>query len=276
MKLKDQWFPITVPALIENDVFERAGLRLKKNFEMLGRNKKNKYLLAGRIWCVCGQRRAGEGPQRGKHLYYRCNDRVYSFPLPRSCKEGGINARISDEAVWQRIKMIMSSPELLSQQIKRWLENRKSISKSDSTVDIESTQNEIIKLQGQEDRYANAYSKNIISLEKFEEYVAPLRVKIREFENQIFQANLEKTPKNEILLPCKDEIETFAKEAARHLENLSFEVKKAIIGQTINKIIASRESLQVYGFISLNEIYVIFFSKYRNCGSAECGEVNAV
>ena|SRR3989338_2753041 len=124
----------------------------------------------------------------------------------------------------------------------------------------------VIKLQAQEDRYASAFSKEIISLAKFEEYVAPLRVKIREFENQIFQANLDKTPKNEILMPSYNEIEDFAKEAAQKLENLSFTSKQAIVRQVINKITASRESLQVYGQLSLNEIYVIFRSEYRHCG----------
>ena len=156
----------------------------------------------------------------------------------------------------------MSSPALLSQQIERWRE--KSNKNLDSTINIDSTQSEIFKLQTQEDRYAKAYSQEVISLEKFEEYVAPLRVKIREFENQIFQANLEKTPKNEILIPGKDEIKAFAKECAEKLQNLSFEVKQAFIRQTINQIIASRKSLQVYGITSLNEIYVKFFSQYRH------------
>jgi len=262
MRPKKEWFPITVPPIVDKDVFERAGLRLKKNFATLGRNKKNDYLLVGRIWCICGIRRAGEGPQHGKFLYYRCSDRINSFPFPSTCKEGGINARIADEAVWQKIKTIMSSPALLSQQIERWRE--KSNKNLDSTINIDSTQSEIFKLQTQEDRYAKAYSQEVISLEKFEEYVAPLRVKIREFENQIFQANLEKTPKNEILIPGKDEIKAFAKECAEKLQNLSFEVKQAFIRQTINQIIASRKSLQVYGITSLNEIYVKFFSQYRH------------
>jgi len=274
IKPKEQWFPIKVPVIIKKDIFERAGLRLKKNFETLGRNKKNDYLLAGRIWCKCGQRRAGEGPQHGKYLYYRCTDRVHSFPLPPNCEEGGINARIADEMVWKKIQIIMSSPELLIKQIERWRKSNKCNKNLNSTIDIESTQNEIIKLRAQEDRFANAYSKEIISLEKFEEYVAPLRRKINEFENQIFQANLEKNPKNEILIPGRDEIEEFAKECTKKLKNLSFRFKQAFIRQTINHITASRKSLEVYGITNLNEIYVKFFSECRNSRFAKCGKIH--
>ncbi len=277
---KDQWYKITsVPAIIKDkDLFERAGLQLKKNFQLLGRNKKNNYLLAGVIFCICGQRRAGEGPQHGKHLYYRCDDRVNCFPLPRTCAEGGINARIADEAVWQRIKMIMSSPELMNKQIGTWLKKKEINNKNlDSTIDTKDTQKEMNKLQTQEDRFAKAYSKEIISLEKFEEYTAPLREKIHGFKKQIIKAYLEKTPKNEILLPSQGEIESFAKEAMQQLKDLSFEVKRAIIRRLVNKVIASRKTLQVCGTINLSEIFYVFFcSEYRNRRPAECGEVHIV
>jgi len=95
-------------------------------------------------------------------------------------------------------------------------------------------------------------------------------VKIREFEDQIVKANLEITPKNEILLPSSDEIETFAKEATECLKNLSFELKQAFIRTVVNQATASRKSLQVYGLINISEIYVKFFSKYRNCWPSEC------
>ncbi len=275
MKARDEWIPIKVPALVDRDLFDRVGMKLKRNFEMLGRNKKNKYLLAGKIWCTCGRRRCGEGPQRGKHLYYRCTDRVYSFPLPRTCLEHGINARIVDEVIWQKIKAIMSSPKLLSEQIERLKESTKNISGLESTINIESTLFEIKKLQTQEDRLAKAYSEGVIPLEKFEEYVAPIREKIRDFENQIGKANLEKTPKNEILIPSSSEIEAFAKECREYLENPSFEMKKDIILSAISKTTASRESLQTYGMLNLSDIYVKFFTEYRNSGVAECGEIDA-
>ena len=41
--------------------------------------------------------------QRGKYLYYNCTNRVRSYPLPPTCIERGINARIADELVWQKV-----------------------------------------------------------------------------------------------------------------------------------------------------------------------------
>src|SRR5215831_5997897 len=110
-----------VPALINRDVFERTRAQLESNLALCQRNKKNEYLLAGKIRCVCGRTRSGEGPLRGKHLYYRCSDRAVSFPLPPKCCERSINARIADQLVWQQISGIMSSAQLLEVQVARWV-----------------------------------------------------------------------------------------------------------------------------------------------------------
>jgi len=67
----------------------------------------------------CGRSRTGEGPLKGKHLYYRCTDRVLRFPLPPECRERGLNARIADELVWRQLVQLMSSPELMRQQVER-------------------------------------------------------------------------------------------------------------------------------------------------------------
>ena len=119
---------------------------LKKNFELSARNKKNDYLLGGKIYCPCGQRRCGEGPQKGKHLYYRCNDRVFSFPLPRTCYEKGINARIADKLVWDKIESLMSSPELMMKQVERWMNNQRTKPLTQA-ADLESIEKEVRKLK---------------------------------------------------------------------------------------------------------------------------------
>jgi len=275
MRPKNDWHKIVVPAIVDEDVFVRAGLQLKKNFELLGRNKKNDYLLAGVIFCSCGHRRTGEGPQHGKHLYYRCTDRVYSFPLPPNCREKGINARIADEAIWQRVKTIMSTPELMLKQIERYIKEGRNKGASGSTIDMESTQTELVKLQVQEDRIAVLYSRELITLKKFQEYVEPVREKIRQFEDQIIKANLEKTPKNEILLPNPKEIAIFAREAEHKLENLDFGRKQLLVRKAVNKIIASPGTLQVYGFLNLSEIHVFLFTNDRHCRFTKCGKIHA-
>lgn len=278
MKPESQWIAanIPVPAILEDkSLFDRTKEQLRTNFATLGRGKKHSYLLSGKIFCPCGKRRTGEGPQRGKFLYYRCTDRVYSFPLPRSCKEHAINARIADEAVWQRLKTIMSSPKLLHEQIEKW-SGKEGNKNFDSTINIKSTEEEIEKLKKQESRIADLYAKEKISLEEFENFVAPIRKKIGEFKDQIVKANLEKTPKNAIMLPSGNEIETFAREVVQYLENPNFETKQMIIRSALSQATAWHRSLQTYGVLNLGEIYVKLQTEYRNCRPTKCWKIDIV
>lgn len=277
MNPEGKWMYIKVPRIIEDDnLFNRAGQRLKENFAILGRNKKNEYLLAGKIWCTCGRRRAGEGPQRGKHLYYRCTDRVYSFPLPRSCNVGGINARIVDKMIWERIKQIMSTPEIMRTYAEKWIKNHEIDNANRSIIDSEGAKNELLKLKNQEDRYTKAYSEGIISIERLKEFLSPLKDKISLLEKNLAQACIEQKPKLDMTLPNEEEIKLFAKESIDYLDNLNFTSKKDIIRKAITTIYSNQKDLQAHGCINLNEIYVKFITIHRNCRSAECGEVHAV
>jgi len=113
IKPKEEWIPIPCLKIIDEDLFFRAQKQLKINFELCERNKKNEYLLADLIRCICGSTRAGEGPQKGKHLYYRCTSRVKSYPQPTKCEGRGLNARIADKLVWDKVRGLMSSPQLI-------------------------------------------------------------------------------------------------------------------------------------------------------------------
>ncbi len=266
---EEEWIKIPTPAIIDVDLFMRAQSQLKVNFELSNRNKKNQYLLANRMWCICGDRRTGEGPQHGKYLYYRCTNRVHSFPLPPKCAERGINARIVDTLVWQKLAMIMSSSELLSQQIKRLLGNKRS--KMDiSAIDIEVVKKSILKLKNEEERYTKAYGTGLISMEKLKEYIAPLRDKIFSLEAQIVQAQKETGRINEFTLPKENDIKIFAQKAVKVLQNLNFEAKRGIILNVVDKVIGIKTELRVMGYlpVDMNNYGLQTINGYS--GASEC------
>ncbi len=274
MKPESEWIKIPTPRLIEDDLFFRAVARLQSNFEMSSRNTKNDYLLAGKIWCTCGKRRAGEGPQRGKHLYYRCTDRVKSFPLPPTCKEAGLNARIVDKLLWDKVSNLMSSPELLVKQAERWLNNKRKGSPT-STINIEETEKEIAKLKIQEDRYAKAYGVGAITLEQFGDNTKPVKDKIALFENQLLKARSESERVSDATLPKQSEIQIFTQKAAKQLYNLKFNEKKAIVRNVIDKVVGKVGELQVYGYIPVTS-NINVCTEDRNRWFTKRGEVHAL
>ncbi len=262
---EDEWIKIPTPRIIDDNLFIRAGDNLTRNFELSSRNKKNDYLLGGRIYCTCGKRRCGEGPQKGKHLYYRCSDRVYSFPLPRSCYQKGINARIADDLVWSKISQMMSSPKLMSEQVERWMNNRQ-LESAFNPDNLELLEKEVSKLKDQEDRYNKAYGAGAFNLEKLKEYNLPIKQKVALVEAQISDQKQKARELNVSSFPTKEQIELFAEKSLQALKTLSFEAKKCIISGILEKVVGNQDKLQVCGYIPIiKQNDVEYFTNDWNC-----------
>ena len=247
---KEEWIIIPVPVIIERELFERTRAQLATNYALCKRNKKNPYLLAGKIRCMCGRTRSGEGPLKGRHLYYRCTDRVLRYPLPPECRERGLNARIADELVWQRMVQLMSSPELMRQQVERRVGSLESAA-SRPVDDITAIEREVDKLKEQASRYNTAYGAGVFTLEQLRECVTPVNDKIKGLEAQIAEARDQRQVMEADVPPSVDDIERFASKAREGLSGLNFEQKRAIVMNTVDRVIGTQRGLQVLGYISI-------------------------
>lgn len=260
-KPQEEWITIPIPAIIEPALFEKAGQQLKTNFALCQRNKKNEYLLSGIIKCDCGRPRAGEGYYNKPNLYYRCTDRVLNFPLPPTCEEKGVNARIADELVWKKIVGLMSSEKLMAEQAERWFKNRQDKNKT-ALVDVEVLKREIEKLQTQAERYNKGYGAGAFTLEQLKEYTTPIRDKISQLEIQIANSNKE-TNHVGLQMPSGAEMAVFAKQAKKTLHDLKFPAQREIVLNIVEKVISTRDHLQVIGNIPINQ-YVGFKTNNRH------------
>ena len=270
---KSEWLTVPVPAIIDPDIFERARKQLEDNFAMCQRNKKNEYLLSGRIECSCGGRRSGEGILKGKHLYYRCNNRVLNFPLPPTCKEKGINARIADNLVWKKISALMTSPELLLKQVERWYgDQRKKV--ETAFTDTSLLKVEIEKLKIQEERYNKAYGLSVFSIEQLKEYTTPIREKINQIEIQIGVAVQKANEQKVGQPPTKSDIEAFAQNVKKTITNLNFSQKRAIVLSTVEKVVSTKDHLVVSGYIPVQNYGYKTINRY--CRASKRWEINTL
>lgn len=266
---KENWYMVEVPAILDKEQFYRVKGKLRNNFLMSRRNRKNQYLLAGKLWCSCGRRRCGNGRQKDKHLYYRCNGRIHDFPLPATCNEGAVNVGVADKLVWQRISSLMSSPELMEKQVERWFKARKTTGLSPASQ-INDLQKESAKLSDQIERFNKAYGAGLITLEQLKEYTAPLKERYLVVIEQLSAARQTSQQAESMSTPTKAEIKAFARKATDLLfKNLSFDRKREIVLSTIDRVVGTQKELQVYGHIPVTN--VIFCSIHRNRRSAERG-----
>ena len=270
-KPENEWIIIPTPKIIEEDLFKRAQERLSSNSQMSVRNTKNEYLLSHKIWCVCGCRRAGEGPQNGKYLYYRCTDRVKSFSLKSNCSAKGLNARIVDDVIWKKIVTLLSSPELLYKQAERWIDKASS-NKATSTVDTTETHLEINNLKEQEARYNKAYGAGVIELDQLKESLFPIKNRIILLKKQIDTAKIEVQSAVGGKLPRKDEVKDFVDNTVSLLKDLNFKSKQEIVRRLVEKVAGNHEKLTITGYIPISNINV--FTNNRHCWFAQCRQIN--
>jgi len=298
MKPETEWIKIKTPEFIDKELFDKVQIQLKTNNSFAVRNKKNEYLLAGKIWCTCGKRRTGEGPMKGKHLYYRCSNRVYSFPLERTCFEKGTNARISDVLAWKKISEMMTSPELLMKKAQMYLNSLNNKNHGQS-VDTSKITGEISKLKAEEDRYNKAYGAGIYSVEELRTHILPLKEKIAMLEAQISKAEFQHSENKKPVLPTLDEIKLFTDRARQGLKDLNFSEKQGIVRRVMNTIVVTQEELFGSGRIDITNLsyvkhetgnssrlnatsnkftsnYVEHKTSHRHCGVTERRKIHTV
>jgi len=259
----DQWIKIAVPPILDRDLFFRVQERLKSNFALAQRHTKNHYLLGGKLWCGCGNRRTGSAARQGKHLYYGCIGKVRNFPFPSTCEDRAVNARIADDLAWRKISQLMSSPESLRRQIQRWLEKRQSkVERAD--VDADFMKREIVRARNEEDRYNKAYGVGLLSIDQLREYTLPVHEKISLLEAQLAKASTNATAAAEINPPSREQIEKFAAKATTMLKHLNFEAKRAIVRSIVERCVISRDELRINGYIPLENSNVELCSNHRH------------
>jgi len=265
---------IPVPVIIDKELFFRTGKRLDINFELSRRNRKNEYLLSQKIYCVCGRRRTGEGIMHGKHLYYRCTDRVLRHPLPKICNEKGINARIADRKVWSKLAKFLTSKKLMTEQADRWLRRRKDKTKL-AQGDLGAMLKEIDKLKAEENRYNKAYGAGVFTMEKLKAYTIPISEKINSIETEIAKCKQEQ---NNVItsMPDESDIEAYTKDAKKDIKTYSFAEKREVIMDIINKIIGTKTELKVAGSVPIYEQNDEFKTISRNYRSSECRKINII
>lgn len=249
IKPHEEWIIIPTPAIIEKNVFDQVAVQLRENYLNSHRNRKNEYLLSGKIYCPCGERRAGEGTKKTNHFYYRCTDRIHRFPLPKICKEGGVNATNADNCVWDKLMEILSSKELILAQLRAWEEHK--VNGPEQTVDFrKSIEGEIIKLQEQENRFVRAYGEGLINIEQFKNFLGPIKMQLKEKRSQLEKSNVIKEPL--VILPTETEIDTFVNVVREKMQKPLYAEKKKLVESIINRVVGSPDLLSVYGSIPVN------------------------
>jgi site-specific DNA recombinase len=144
----------------------------------------------------------------------------------------------------------MSSPELMREQVERRMKSAQAtpISQVD---DIAAIEREVSKLKEQASRYNTAYGAGVLTLEQLRECVTPLNDKIKGLEAQMAKPREQRQAMEADVPPTADNIERFAAQARQMLNGLHFDEKRAIVINTVDRVIETQQELKVSGYISI-------------------------
>lgn len=262
---KSDWLKIKVPAIITKDVFDKAQLQLARNKKFSPRNnKRNHYLLRGLVYCPCGMARTGDPANNSR--YYRCTRRQTMVKIGNDepCKHG-INVPVMDDMVWNQLKQLLTQPDLLIDQAKRW---QAKVSPLDEQVDLikarvkvlDEKHSRYIKLYGEGDMSERDYKDQKYQLDEQRE---ALLQELRSLEDE--KANYTTPPLDKLLTGV-----------VKLVEELEDESKDHIVQKIVTKIIATKEEVTVWGKIPvLSDGKIGLNVKYRHSWSAKRREIDA-
>ena len=249
LKPKEDWIKIPVTPIISKDLFDKAQEQLKRNAWFSNRCQKYNYLLSGLLFCSCGCRMCGEGVDHKR--YYRCSNRVIRYPLAPDCDATGINIKRIDEVIWPKIQELLLKPDLLRQQAENWLVKKGNgdIVRSDQ-LELSRLKEIVEALTREEKKHAEAFAKELISIDVLSQVMGELKLKRQSILNQINKLEIsqkeEKLPNISVSEVCYY--------VAEVLKSLLQGDKRVVMRKLISKIVLDKECLnaKIRGYIPLN------------------------
>jgi site-specific DNA recombinase len=124
---KQEWTAIPVPAIVDQDTFDRVQQRLEDNKRFAARSTKVPSLLQGLAACSsCGYgyyRTSATTSAGNKIYYYRClGSDDYRYPGGRVCGNKPVRADYVDAVVWDHVTGLLADPALIRAEIGKRLE----------------------------------------------------------------------------------------------------------------------------------------------------------
>jgi site-specific DNA recombinase len=158
---REEWLPITVPAIIDDATFEAVQRQLDRNRELSPRNKKRDYhLRGGRLRCGrCGRAMTG-GAYRGTRRY-RCSSLGQVLDLEGRCY-GQLKAEDVEPQVWAAVVRQQDTADAQQAEIHRELR----------LMDAG-----LAKCDREAQRWADAYAAEVIDILELKGYRAEIETR---------------------------------------------------------------------------------------------------
>jgi hypothetical protein len=241
----EDWISIPVPALVSQEQFEVAQVRLNQNKQFARRNTTaHDYLLRGLVSCAkCLLTCTGRMVHPG-YDYSVCAGRTDSLRAAQAerCEARYIPADRLDELVWQDLCRVLREPALLTHELLRaqggeWLPQAMGAQRK-------TVQQALAQLERQQARLLEVYLAEVVGRGEFERKRQELARAQQGLQTQLRQLDVQAQQQLDVM-GLADGLTAFCQRIASTLEELDFTQRRQLVELLIDRVVVADSAVEI-------------------------------
>ena len=256
LKPREQWIAIPVPAIVDQETWDRAQAQLARNAALSFRNNtKHNYLLRCLMTCAtCGLALFGRTyAARGKQperRYYQCHGKDCILSArPAACPSRNVKAEEIEAAVWDHVAGLLASPERLVAQFDHVAVAAEAGTVRDRAAD-QQLRARLDRVARADKRLLDAYEAGAVTLAELSErrhHLADERLALERQQQERDHLRRQRVQAEAV----RTSLEAFCDRIHARLNEATFADKQAILQLVIERIIVGDGRLEIRHVIPL-------------------------
>jgi site-specific DNA recombinase len=250
----EEWVHIAVPAIITEEAFERAALRLAENKRFASRNSKVPSLLQGLAACAgCGYGyyRTSTRTTNKKIFYYRClGSDDYRYQGGRVCANKPVRADFLDQVVWDHITGLLTDPQLIRAEIDKRLDQARTADPATRTR--KRLELALAKATTAIARMIEAYSEQLLTIDELRTRMPELRARETGLGRQIDAIDAQLADR-ELYLKLAEDLEGFLTQLRANTQTAHVEERQRVLRLLVKDVLIGPEKITIRHRIPIRE-----------------------
>src|ERR1700759_373356 len=257
LRPREQWITVPVPALIDQDLWERAQAQLKRNAALSFRNNtRHNHLLRCLLTCGCcglamyGVIRPLDAAGRRRRCY-RCRGKDCTLTAREApCPRAEVNGEALDRVVWGHVRGLLGDPQRLLAQFQDFALAADQEAARGAAAEHK-LRARLESLARADQRLLDAYQAEVISLDELTERRGRLTEQRQALDRQLETARTLR--QNQITAQAvATDLAAFCARLHSRLDEASFADRQAILQLVIERIIVHEDRLEIRHVIPLH------------------------
>ena len=248
---KEEWTEIPVPALVEEETFDRVQQRLADNKRFAARNTRVPSLLQGLAACAsCGYgyyRTSATTTARKKIYYYRClGSDDYRYEGGRVCQNKPVRADYMDEVVWDHVTALLADPSLIRAEIGKRIERAR------TSDPVTRKRGQLGQALAKTTASIAAFSEQLLTIDELRARMPGLRARETGLKDQITALDAQAADRD-AYLRLADDLEGFLARLRQSSATATTEDKQRVLRALVQDILIGPDKITIRHRIPVRE-----------------------